>query len=115
MSDDKRTSYSFQNRGELPSHDAGFTRDAGKAKQTFETEHNAQPKPKDPQPDPSERDAWHVKVNLHELPQPHPDFAPPNRARFNADWEEKRRAARAKLREGRTAERSRKRPRSRSR
>lgn len=115
MSDDKRTSYSFQHRGDLPSYDADFTRDAGKSRDDFEESHNVQPKPEEPQPDPVERDAWHVKVNLHDLPQPHPDFAPPNRTRFNAEWEEKRRAARAKLLESRKAATPQKRPRSRDR
>lgn len=79
MRDTRPSSYSFQHRGELPSYDADFTRDARL----------------------SERDQWHVKVNRFDLPEPRPDFAPPNRARFNADWEEMRRLSHAKFGERR--------------
>lgn len=102
MKDTRPTSYSFQHRGELPSYDGAFTRDAGLSRAAFEELRTRQPVPLELLRDHGERDAWHVKINCFELPQPHPDFAPPNRARFNADWEEKRQLARAAFLEKRS-------------
>ena len=56
MRDSLPSSYSFQHRGELPSYDAGFTRDAGLSRDAFEALRTG----KMPDPcitrDPSERD-----------------------------------------------------------
>lgn len=101
MRDSRPSSYSFQHRGELPSYDAQFTRDAGLSREAFEELRTGRtPEPRIT-PDASERDQWYVKLNLFDLPEPRPDFAPPNRARFNADWEEMRRLSRAKFEERR--------------
>ena len=101
MKDTCTTSYSFQHQSELPSYDAQFTRDAGLSREAFEALRTGRtPEPRATR-DPAERDQWHVKIIRFDLPEPRPDFAPPNRARFNADWEEMRRLSRAKFEERR--------------
>lgn len=74
-------SFAHERRGELPEHNGDFGRDAGKARAAFEAARSGNvPTPTQspategtdaPQPEPPRR------VDLLDLPEPHPSFAVP--------------------------------------
>tara|TARA_R110000851_G_scaffold162265_2_gene305962 strand:- start:985 stop:1335 length:351 start_codon:yes stop_codon:yes gene_type:complete len=87
-------SYAYLNRGDLPSEPTGFYRDAGLSREEFEIARAAQIRP-DQTPERfrhiEESGGRRAKTLQHVLPDPHPDFAPPNRRLYEEDWFQKNR------------------------
>lgn len=83
------TSYSFQVRGDLPSHMGDFYRDADMSRSAFETARAAQILPQDrPKPARGQSDNGWRTSGFH-LPDPHPSFAAPNRKWREDGWFQK--------------------------
>ena len=88
------TSYAYAKRGELPSEPSDFYRDAGMSKSEFEVARAAQIAPKQVPArfqNMGGEGGRRVKAFRHELPQPRPDFAPPDRRLYEDDWFQKSR------------------------
>lgn len=83
------TSYSFQVRGDLPSHMGDFYRDADMSRAAFETARAAQIMPQDrPRHARGQSDNGWRTSEFH-LPDPHPSFAAPNRKWREDGWFQK--------------------------
>ena len=99
MSDNKptdhiTTSYAYAKRGDLPSEASEFYRDAGLSKAEFEVARAAQIIPEKVPARFADRDGSggrKARTFRHELPQPRPDFAPPDRRLYEQDWFQKSR------------------------
>lgn len=91
-SSNSTSSYAYQKRGDLPSEPSGFYRDAGLSKQEFEIARAAQIIPlQTPERFQHIEGSGGRKARTfrHELPQPSPDFAPPNRSLYEKEWFQK--------------------------
>lgn len=94
MKDSRPTSYSFQHHGDLPSEHSDFYRDAGMSKAEFEVARSAQIVPDQVPVRFQNMDGdggRKARTFRHELPQPRPDFAPPDRRLYEEDWFQKSR------------------------
>lgn len=99
MSDNKptdhiTTSYAYAKRGDLPSESSDFYRNAGMSKAEFEVARAAQIVPDQIPARFQNRDSdggGKAKTFRHDLPQPRPDFAPPDRRLYEQDWFQKSR------------------------
>lgn len=92
-------SYAYLRRAELPSQEGEFYRDAGLSKEQFEAARTAQtPERKSPEPSKvRQEDSGRKARNFnHVLPDPRPDFAPPNRRLFDEEWERWKRDERSR-------------------
>lgn len=91
-------SFAYLRRGELPLDGSSFYCDAGLSRDDFEIAHAAQllsrSAPERFQNRQSGETGRKSKVLMHVLPDPRPDFAPPNRKLFEEDWFVRRRAER---------------------
>ena len=91
---DTAMSFAYLRRGELPSDASDFYRDAGMTKEEFEVARAAQIVSEQVPARFQNMDGdggRKAKTFRHELPQPRPDFAPPDRRLYEEDWFQKSR------------------------
>lgn len=99
------TSYAYQKRGELPSQTSDFYSDAGLSREEFEISRAAQIVPDTTPARFANRDGsggGMAKTYRHELPDPRPNFAPPNRRLYEEDWFQKIRCPQNKAQPAKT-------------
>ncbi|WP_299971498.1 hypothetical protein [uncultured Roseobacter sp.] len=88
-------SYSYRMRGELPGNMGLFYRDAGKAREAFDAARRELPGrtfPKEQSPETARgggADTPKYRTPRHVLPDPHPNFALPNRKLREESWFQK--------------------------
>lgn len=83
------TSYSFEIRGDLPSHMGDFYRDADMSRADFETARAAQIVPQDRQSPAQGQSSKGRRISGFDLPDPRPSFAPPDRKWREDGWFQK--------------------------